>query len=511
VTQRFVRAVFMRGGTSKGVFFHASDLPEDAAERDALLLAALGSPDPYGRQLDGMGGGLSSLSKAAVIGPPTRPDADADYTFAQVAVDAPVVDYGANCGNLSSAVGPFAVDEGLVDAADGQAVVRIHNTNTGKVIHAHFEVRDGRAVVAGDFALPGVAGTGAPIRLEFLDPAGSRTSALLPTGSPADVLDVAGLDVAGLDVAGLGRVRVSMVDAANPLVMVAAGDLGLAGAEHPDVLEAVPGVMAALDALRRAGGVAMGLGASPPEVPLSTPKVAVLSAPQEFVSLDGATYGAGSHDLGVRMVSMGRVHRAVTVTGGPHRAGPPRRARDQRRPLPDRAAAHAGRGRGMTSTTRALRARVTSGPVLVCPGAANALAARIVEDCGFEAAYVTGAGIANTYLGVPDIGLVTLTELAGHVSAIRDAVHMPLVVEDALLPMERLAEFRLVLFANLALQGAVAGMQRALSSLRDTGSLQEAARDVASWHERQRLVGTDALDELGRRYASSEASASPSV
>lgn len=305
MTQRFVRAVFVRGGTSKGVFFHDGDLPEELGARESLLLRALGSPDPYGRQLDGMGGGLSSLSKAAVIGPPTRPDADVDYTFAQVAVDAPVVDWNANCGNLSAAVGPFAVDEGLVPVADGPALVRIHNTNTGKVVHARFEVRGGRAVVHGDFAMPGVSGTGAPVRLDFLDPAGSRTGHLLPTGRPHDVLEVR----------GVGPVGVSLVDAANPLVLVLAEDVGLAGTESPDAIESVPGVMQLLDDVRRAGGVAMGLGSTPDEVPLSNPKVAVLAAPQAFSSLDGQGVAAHDHDLGVRMVSMGRLHRAVTVTG----------------------------------------------------------------------------------------------------------------------------------------------------------------------------------------------------
>jgi 2-methylaconitate isomerase len=300
-----VRAVFVRGGTSKGLVFLAEDLPADLAERELLLLKALGSPDPYGRQLDGMGGGVSSLSKAAVIGPPTRPDADVDYTFAQVAVDAPVVDWNANCGNLSAAVGPFAVDEGLVKAEDGEALVRIHNTNTRKVIHSQFQVRDGRAVVAGDFSMPGVPGTGAPIRLEFVDPAGSRTGALLPTGNPVDELVVP----------GVGRVVASLVDAANPLVLVAAGDLGLVGTESPDEIEKTPGAMAALDAVRRAGGVAMGLGELAGEVPLSNPKIAVLAWPRPFVSLDGATVEASAYDLGVRMVSMERVHRAVTVTG----------------------------------------------------------------------------------------------------------------------------------------------------------------------------------------------------
>src|SRR5690606_22923655 len=236
MTQRAFPAVFMRGGSSKGVFFHARDLPRDRAALDPILLAVLGSPDPYGRQLDGMGGGISSLSKAVIVGPPTRPDCDVDYTFAQVSVDRPVVDWAGNCGNLSSAVGPFAVDEGLVPAGDGEALVRIHQVNTRKVIHARFPVAGGRAVATGGFAIAGVSGTGARIRLDFLDPGGAATGRLLPTGNAVDVLDVP----------GFGSVAVTMIDAANPVALVAAADLGLSGTELPDAIEARTDVMAAL-------------------------------------------------------------------------------------------------------------------------------------------------------------------------------------------------------------------------------------------------------------------------
>lgn len=306
MSQLAIPAVFMRGGTSKGLFFWADDLPGDPELRDVILLRALGSPDPYGRQLDGMGGGLSSLSKVALIGPATRPDADVDYTFAQVAVDAPVVDYGANCGNLSAAVGPYAVDEGLLPTpADGDALVRIHNTNTGKLIHARFPVRDGRAVVDGDLKLPGVPGTGAAVRLDFLDPAGSRTSGLLPSGRPTDELTLPG-----------GRtITASLVDAANPMVVVAAADVGLTGAEAPDEIEADRSLMALLDDIRRAGAVLMGLGTTPLEVPLANPRVAVVAPPRPFSSLANEGVAADEHDLAVRMLSMERVHRAVTVTG----------------------------------------------------------------------------------------------------------------------------------------------------------------------------------------------------
>ena len=186
--QAFIPAIFMRGGSSKGVFFHKRDLPTDRAVQDAIFLSVLGSPDPYGRQLDGMGGGISSLSKAVIIGPPTHPDADVDYLFAQVAVDKPIVDWSSNCGNLSSAVGPFAVDEGLVRVADGEALVRIHQVNTKRIIHARFPVQGGKAVTAGDFTMAGVSGSGARIRLDFLAPGGGATGRTLPSGQPADLL-----------------------------------------------------------------------------------------------------------------------------------------------------------------------------------------------------------------------------------------------------------------------------------------------------------------------------------
>ena len=205
VSQRFLPAVFMRGGSSKGVFFHARDLPAERAAVDRILLAVLGSPDPYGRQLDGMGGGISSLSKAVIIGPPTHPEADVDYTFAQVAVDRPVVDWRDNCGNLSSAVGPFAVDEGLVRVEDGEALVRIHQVNTRKLIHARFPVRDGRAEIRGEFAIAGVAGTGARIRLDFLAPGGAQTGALLPTGRAVDQSGNRRLRAAARDAGGRGQ------------------------------------------------------------------------------------------------------------------------------------------------------------------------------------------------------------------------------------------------------------------------------------------------------------------
>lgn len=303
--QRFIRAAFYRGGTSKGMFFRPQDLPADRPSIDRILLAAIGSPDPYGRQLDGMGGGLSSLSKAVIVGPPTRPDADVDYTFIQLAVDQPVADWTNNCGNLSSAVGPFAVDEGLVPAKDGETLVRIHQTNTSKLIHARFTVRHGRAETAGDFAIAGVAGTGSRIRLDFLEPGGAVTGALLPTGNPTDVLEVDG-----------ERIEASLIDAASPIVYVSAASVGLAGTESPDEIEAVPGLLDRLERIRRAGGVAMGIAATPAAVGLQTPRIAMVSAPADFRGLDGEVVKGTDFDIATRMISMGRAHRAIPGTGG---------------------------------------------------------------------------------------------------------------------------------------------------------------------------------------------------
>src|SRR5436189_6031696 len=237
MTQARVRAVYMRGGTSRCLVFHESDLPAAGPERDRILRTALGSPDPYGRQLDGLGGGISSLSKACIIGPPSHPGADVDYTFAQVDVKRPVVDYKGNCGNCSSAVGPFAIDERLVKAVEGETLVRIHNTNTRKLIVAHVPVTDGEAAVEGDFELAGVPGRGARIALDFLDPGGAVTGRLLPTGHARDVVD---------------GVEASLVDATNPIVFVRARDLGLTGAESPAAVDADRGVSERLEKIRTA-------------------------------------------------------------------------------------------------------------------------------------------------------------------------------------------------------------------------------------------------------------------
>ncbi len=299
-------AVFMRGGTSNAVVFKQQDLPQDRALWDEIFLAAIGSPDPNGRQLDGMGGGVSSLSKVCVVGPPTRPDADIDYTFAQVQVKEAKVDYGANCGNMSSAMGPFAVDEGLVKMSGREALVRIHNTNTKKIIHALFSLDDGLAAVDGDLAIPGVSGTGSPVKLEFRDPGGASTGKLLPTGHAIDTLDVP----------GVGKIRASMVDAANATVWVNAADLGLTGTELPEPLEANAAVMQKLSAIRIAASVAMGITANAEEAAKnkSIPFIGFVSAPQDAKLLSGETISAADIDLTGRVISNGQPHRALPLT-----------------------------------------------------------------------------------------------------------------------------------------------------------------------------------------------------
>lgn len=301
-----IPAVFMRGGTSNAVVFNQNDLPADRALWDEIFLAAIGSPDPNGRQLDGMGGGVSSLSKVCVVGPSTRPDADIDYTFAQVQVKEAKVDYGANCGNMSSAMGPFAVDEGMVKVSGKEALVRIHNTNTKKIIHALFSMDDGLAAVDGDLAIPGVSGTGSPVKLEFRDPGGATTGKLLPTGNAVDVLDVP----------GLGKIRASLVDAANATVWINAKDIGLTGIELPEQIDADAAVMQKLSAIRIAGSVAMGIAANAEEAAKkkSIPFIGFVSPVQDAKLLSGEAISANDIDLTGRVISNGQTHRALPLT-----------------------------------------------------------------------------------------------------------------------------------------------------------------------------------------------------
>jgi len=307
--QQAIPAAFMRGGTSKGLFFRADQLPASDEARDRIFLAALGSPDPYGRQLDGMGGGISSLSKVMVVERSARPGVDLDYRFGQVAVGQPAVDYGGNCGNLTAAIGPFGIASGLVRPAGAQARLTLFNSNTSKTVVASFALDgDGQAAVAGNYRLPGVAGTGAPIRLDFLAPGGAITGRLLPSGRAVDVLEIE----------GEAPVQASLVDAAALVVFVRAADLGLLGNELPAALNRQPAVLQRLEQLRLAGAVRAGLA---PDLAAAArlramPKIAVVAPAGDSTLLDGSRQPAEAVDLLLRMISMEQPHNALPLTGG---------------------------------------------------------------------------------------------------------------------------------------------------------------------------------------------------
>ena len=305
--QRKIPAVFMRGGTSKAVMFHRHHLPEDESLWPQIFVAVLGAGDATGRQLDGLGGGISSLSKVCVIGPPSRSDADVDYTFVQLSPKSEHVDFSSSCGNMTAAVGPFAVDEGLVVAAGDRVVVRIHNTNAQQLIVSKFPLDEDQAAVDGDWVIPGVSGQGAPVRLEFQHPGGAATGRLLPTGEPIN----------SLDVVGVGSLELSMVDAGNPCVFIAADALGLAGTEMPDVLDSQSELLDRLESIRCSASVAMGISDSieaAAKIP-SIPKVALVSPAQVATTLSGVSIGQSECDVTLRMISVGQPHRAIPVTG----------------------------------------------------------------------------------------------------------------------------------------------------------------------------------------------------
>jgi probable AcnD-accessory protein PrpF len=300
-------ATWMRGGTSKGLFVDPADLPVNPARRDALLLRALGSPDPYGTQMDGLGGATSSTSKVALVSRSTRPGFDLDYRFGAVAVSEAVIDWSGNCGNLSAAVGVFGLSRSLVAApADGIAMLRIWQANLGQTILAHLPVRDGQAVEDGDFRLAGVAFPGAEIVLDFLDPAGE--TALLPTGQPTDRLEIP----------GLGVIEASLINAGNPTIFVRAADLDLTGTESPADFNRDAALLARCEAIRAHGAVAMGLAARPEDATAQrphTPKLAFVAPARAYRATDGSLIAASAVDLVARILSMGKLHHAFTATG----------------------------------------------------------------------------------------------------------------------------------------------------------------------------------------------------
>ena len=317
VPQVKIPATYMRGGTSKGVFFRLQDLPEAAqtpgAARDALLLRVIGSPDPYGKQIDGMGGATSSTSKTVILAPGSRADHDVDYLFGQVAIDKAFVDWSGNCGNLSAAVGSFAISSGMLDPArvprDGVATVRIWQANIGKTIIAHVPMCAGAVQETGDFALDGVTFPAAEVQLEFIDPAAEEEGAggaMFPTGNLVDELVVP----------GVGTFQATMINAGIPTIFVNAADVGYTGAELQDAINGDPKALARFEAIRAHGALRMGLIEHIDEAAKRqhTPKVAFVAGPSDYVSSSGKQVAAADIDLQVRALSMGKLHHAMMGT-----------------------------------------------------------------------------------------------------------------------------------------------------------------------------------------------------
>lgn len=311
-----IAATYLRGGTSKGVFFRLADLPESAQQpgrvRDALLLRVLGSPDPYGQQIDGLGNATSSTSKAVILSRSSRPDHDVDFLFAQVAIDRSLVDWSGNCGNLSAAVGPCAIHMGLLDAQrlphNGRAVVRIWQANIGKTILAHVPMHEGQVQELGDFELDGVAFPAAEVMLEFLDPAQAEgpAHALFPTGHVVDMLDVP----------GVGRLAATLIQAGIPTVFLNAQDLGFSGCETQGTINHDTTTLARLETIRACAALRMGQidhvdeAAARPH----TPKLAWVAAPADYTTSSGKAIAAAEVDLLVRALSMGKLHHAMMGT-----------------------------------------------------------------------------------------------------------------------------------------------------------------------------------------------------
>ncbi len=309
MSQIAVPAVWMRGGTSKGIFFQPKDLPADPAVRDQLFLRVLGSPDPYGSQMDGLGGATSSTSKVCVVGPSENAHTDVDYLFGHVAIREPHIDYSGNCGNLTAAVAAFAVDQGLVavPAGTGEVRVRIHQCNLDQQIEALVPVTpDGFAAAEGDYAVDGVSHAGARIAVDFLEPSGE--AGVLPTGSPVDELDVA----------GVGRVEATLVDAGNATVFCRAPDFGCTATETPAELNADTGLLHRLEAVRAAAAVHLGLAGNARDASRyrpATPKIALVGPAARYSTTSGSIVAEDEVALCARILSMGRSHHAFTGTG----------------------------------------------------------------------------------------------------------------------------------------------------------------------------------------------------
>jgi probable AcnD-accessory protein PrpF len=317
VPQVRIRATYMRGGTSKGVFFRLQDLPERAQvpgeARDRLFMRVIGSPDPYAAHIDGMGGATSSTSKCVILSKGTQPDHDVDYLYGQVSIDKAFVDWSGNCGNLSTAAGAFAIHAGLVDPSripqNGTCVVRIWQANIGKTIIAHVPITDGAVQETGDFELDGVTFPAAEIVLEFMDPAAEEDgpgSAMFPTGNLVD----------DLEVPGVGTLKATMITAGIPTVFVNADEIGCTGTELREAINTDAKALEKFEKIRVAGALRMGLITSPEEATRRqhTPKVAFVARPQDYVTASGRKVAAGDVDLLVRALSMGKLHHAMMGT-----------------------------------------------------------------------------------------------------------------------------------------------------------------------------------------------------
>ena len=302
-----IPATYIRGGTSKGVFFRLQDLPERAQQpgpaRDALLLRVIGSPDPYGKQIDGMGGATSSTSKCVILSASSNAEHDVDYLFGQVSIDKAFVDWSGNCGNLSAAVGSFAISSGLVDP------VRIRQANIGKSIIAHVPIREGEVQETGDFELDGVTFPAAEVQLEFLDPAADEDGdggAMFPTGNLVD----------DLEVPGIGTFKATLINAGIPTIFVNAADIGYSGSELQDAINGDPAALARFETIRAYGALRMGLIEHVDQAATRqhTPKVAFVAPPVAYTSSSGKAVAPGDIDLLVRALSMGKLHHAMMGT-----------------------------------------------------------------------------------------------------------------------------------------------------------------------------------------------------
>ena len=309
-----IPATYMRGGTSKGVFFNVHALPAvfqvPGPERDAMLLRVIGSPDPYAKQIDGMGGATSSTSKSVLVQKSDRADHDVDYLFGQVSIDQPFVDWSGNCGNLSAAVGPFAINEGLIDSAriphNGTAIIRIWQANIEKTIIAHVPIANGEVQETGGFELDGVTFPAAEVLLEFMDPADSGDGAMFPTGELIDTLDVP----------GLGSFEATLINAGIPTIFLRAEALGLTGLELQDDINNDADRLAQFETIRAIGAMKMGLitDLAEAETRQHTPKIAFVSQASDYIASSGKAVSAEDIDIAVRALSMGKLHHAMMGT-----------------------------------------------------------------------------------------------------------------------------------------------------------------------------------------------------